>query len=301
MPIIAGKPFPMNANTSEPIKGTSILIRLLTARDIGFGMWLKEQAGWNQTEADWHRCLALEPDGCFVAELDRTPVGTTTTCVFGSVAWVAMVLVEASVRGRGIGRALMEAALAYLKGRAVRTIRLDATPLGKPLYESLGFVSQFTLTRYAGVLPDPQRPVAGVEPVQRDQVAELVAVDRAVTGTDRHKLLFRLYEERPDSFRMVRSHGRLTGFLSARPHAHALQVGPCVGTAEAAALLFADHQDRYAGERVVMDIPIDNPVATGLAERLGLAPTRQLLRMGWGEPVVEQIERLWISYGPEKG
>jgi GNAT superfamily N-acetyltransferase len=291
----------MNRSTSEFIKETSICIRPLTAGDIGLGMWLKEQAGWNQTEADWQRCLALEPDGCFVAELNGTPVGTTTTCMFGRVAWVAMVLVEPSVRGRGIGRALMEAALAYLKGRDARTIRLDATPLGKPLYEKLGFVSQFPLTRYAGVLSDPLQAVAGVEPVQPDQVPELVELDRTITGTDRCKLLLRLYEERPESFRIVRGQGRVRGLVSARSRAHALQVGPCVGGAEAAALLFADTQDRYAGHRVVMDIPNDNDVATRHAERLGLAPTRQFLRMCWGESVLEQIEGLWVSYGPEKG
>jgi hypothetical protein len=264
-------------------------------------MRLKEQAGWNQTEADWQRCLALEPYGCFVAEWDGTPVGTTTTCIFGPVAWVAMVLVEASVRGRGIGRALMEAALAYLESRAVRTIRLDATPLGKPLYEKLGFESQFTLTRYDGVLQPVATPTGAVEPVGPDGVVELVALDRAVTRTDRGKLLLRLYEEKPESFRAVRSQGRVTGFVSARPRAHAFQIGPCIATAAAGPLLFADTQGRYAGQRVVMDIPNDNQAALRQAEQMGLAPTRQLLRMGRGEPVQEQVERLWVSYGPEKG
>src|SRR5712692_11935001 len=106
-----------------------ISIRRMTAADIPFGMGLKEQAGWNQTEADWQRCLELEPAGCFVAELDGTPVGTTTTCIFGPVAWVAMVLVEAAFRNRGIGTTLMRYALAFLDERGVRTVRLDATPL----------------------------------------------------------------------------------------------------------------------------------------------------------------------------
>ena len=68
-----------------------IAIRLMTTRDVPLGMRLKEQAGWNQTEADWRRFLHLEPDGCFVAELDGVPVATTTTCVFGTTAWIAMV------------------------------------------------------------------------------------------------------------------------------------------------------------------------------------------------------------------
>jgi hypothetical protein len=66
-------------------------------------------------------------------------------------------------------------------------------------------------------------------------------------------------------------------------------------------LLFADVQRLYAGKRVVMDIPSDNQAATQRAKQMGLTPTRQLLRMCRGEPVLERIENLWVSYGPEKG
>src|SRR5437764_6600293 len=96
-------------------------IRVMSAADIPFGMRLKQQAGWNQLEADWRRYLDLQPDGCFVAELDGQPVGTAATSLFGSVAWIALVLVDNAVRGRGIGTALMERALAFLDQRGVRT------------------------------------------------------------------------------------------------------------------------------------------------------------------------------------
>src|SRR5262249_6423074 len=103
-------------------------IRTMTPADIPLGMRLKAQNGWNQLEADWKRLLAMEPDGCFVAETDGVGVGTACTCVFGPVAWVAMVLVDAERRKQGIGTALMEHTLAYLEGRGVRSVRLDATP-----------------------------------------------------------------------------------------------------------------------------------------------------------------------------
>src|SRR4051794_33231462 len=47
-----------------------IRIRHMTLADVPLGMRLKTAAGWNQVEADWLRMLALEPDGCFVAEWD---------------------------------------------------------------------------------------------------------------------------------------------------------------------------------------------------------------------------------------
>src|SRR5437660_10527540 len=95
--------------------------------DIPLGLRLKAQAAWNQLEADWLRFLDLQPDGAFVAECDGTPAGTVATCVFGPVAWVAMVLVDTALRGRGLGRALMERALHFLDGAGVQTGRLDAT------------------------------------------------------------------------------------------------------------------------------------------------------------------------------
>ena len=122
-------------------------IRTMTNDDVPLGMHLRDQAGFNQTEADWRRFLDLEPDGCFVAELDGEPVGTVTNCVFDRVGWIAMLLVDRGVRGRGIGTRLTEHALAYLDARGVFSVRLDATPRGRPVYEKLGFAAEYELAR----------------------------------------------------------------------------------------------------------------------------------------------------------
>src|ERR1051325_10661312 len=118
-------------------------IRTMTPGDIPFAMRLKAQNGWNQLDADWQRQLALEPTGSFVAELGGQPVGTACACVFGDIAWVNFVLVDQVQRGQGIGAALMRHVLAWLDERGVPTIRLDATPLGQPVYAKLGFVGDF--------------------------------------------------------------------------------------------------------------------------------------------------------------
>jgi GNAT superfamily N-acetyltransferase len=257
-----------------------IRIRAMTAEDVPVVLHLRELAGWNQREADVRRLLDLEPDGCFLAEWAGRPAGTATTCVFGPVAWVAMVLVEPALRGRGIGTALMEHALAYLDRRQVPTVRLDATPLGQPIYEKLGFVTEYRLARYQGKLPAGE-PLAQLEPVRPEQLEEVARLDREVTSTDRRKLLFRLFEERPGEMRMVRRDGRVD--------------------AEAGPLLLADACRRHAGEAVFLDIPEDNRPATALAAEWGLTVQRHLLRMVRGVPIREDVGQLWASSGPEKG
>src|SRR6516225_9905811 len=101
-----------------------IHIRPMTAADLALGLRLSEAAGWNQIPADWQRFLDLQLDGCFVAEFDGAAVGTTTTCILGSVAWIAMVLVDEAARGRGVGTASMRHALRFLDERGVATVRL---------------------------------------------------------------------------------------------------------------------------------------------------------------------------------
>lgn len=275
-------------------------IRLMTPADVPFGMSLKVQAGWNQLEADWRRFLDLQPEGCFVAEYEGQAAGTLTTCIFGPIAWIAMVLVSASLRNRGIGRSLMTHALAWLEEQGVRSVRLDATPLGQPLYERLGFVADYRLARYEGTLPAVPAS-AGTEAVQPAHLDEIAACDWQVTRTERGRLLRRLYEEWPAAMRQVRAEGRLAGFIAARRGARAVQIGPCCASREAGPLLFAHARQAFAGEQVFIDIPIGNSAAVAEAEASELRVQRYLLRMTRGEPVHERIGALWASSGPEKG
>ncbi len=277
-----------------------IRLRRMTAADVPFGMELKAQSGWNQTEADWQRCLALEPDGCFVAEWNGTPAGTTTTCVFSPVAWVAMVLVRPELRGRGIGKALMEHALAYLNEQGVQTIRLDATALGQPLYEKLGFIAQFTLDRFEGILPH-HAPLVQVRPGRSADMGNLLDLDRKTTATDRSKLLELLISEAPAELRLVERRGQIAGFLLTRQGSNALQIGPGIADQTAGPLLLADVCSRHAGRRVYVDVPAANHEATRTVRGLGLTVQRQLTRMSRGVLIQENLETLWASSGPEKG
>ena len=276
-------------------------IRGMTVADIPLGMRLKEQAGWNQVEGDWRRLLDLQPDGCFVAELDGAPAGTVTTCRFGLVAWVAMMLVDRSFRSHGIGRALMSRAVGDLDSAGIRTIRLDATPLGQPLYESLDFVAEATFARYVGVLPPADAPPKLQEMKASEVLDRLTALDLLVTGTDRGRLLRRLANEYPDLLRVAIETGEIAGFLLARPGSKDTRIGPCIAGERAGPVLLDDARRMYAGKAATIDIPIVNAPATALVGSWGLEVSSFLTRMSRGLRVKEDLSRLWASAGPEKG
>jgi GNAT superfamily N-acetyltransferase len=278
-----------------------IRIRHMTTADIPFGMGLKDAEGWNQLASDWQRFLALEPEGCFVAECAGEPAGTTTTCVFGSVAWIAMVLVKKEMRGRGVGRALIEHALAFLEGRGVSTVRLDATPYGQPLYAKMGFQTQFTLLRYEGTphLQGTEFPSLAAKPWEH---AELLAYDREVTRTDRRKLIEQWFADRSvDLFVLSDREPSAKGYIATRPGSRAWHIGPCIASPAAGPRLLTAAVGWRKRERVIVDTPLANEAAQQIVETHGLQKQRELVRMCRGAPVSERLDELWASSGPEMG
>ena len=130
----------------------SVEIKLLSDVHLPEALWLTEQAQWNQTERDWRRLLQSPPKGCFGAFLDGRLIGTVTTVAYGTeLAWIGMMLVDPDYRRRGLGTRLMQAVLEHLQRIGAASIKLDATPAGRPLYESMGFRPEGLVERWEGM------------------------------------------------------------------------------------------------------------------------------------------------------
>ena len=277
-----------------------IKIRQMTIDDVQLGLKLTRQAGWNQTEPDLLRFLKMEPEGCFVAEFGGRSVGTTTTCVFDSTAWIAMVLVDVDVRGKGIGTELLKYSLNYLDERKVKTVRLDATSAGQPIYEKLGFTPEYQLARFEGIAPSGKKGKL-VSKAAPALYASIIEFDKLMTGTNRGKMLSRFFEEFPEDIRVIQHGDKIEGFILTRPGANAIQIGPCIATIETGSVLLSNALSRCAGESVFIDIPVDNANAMKIVESSGLIIQRYFMRMYRGELVRDNIEAIWSSSGPEKG
>ena len=279
-----------------------IEIRAMTAGDIRLGMRLKDRAGWNQTPADWQRFLDLEPEGCFVAELDGQPVGTTTTCILGKVGWIAMVLVDEPARHRGVATRLVQHAVDYLRRQQVPAVRLDATALGRPVYERLGFVAEYELDRLAGQGSVAENHDSRVVLASREDADSLALLDERITGTQRRRLLKRLLEENPRCAGKVVVDSVVQGYVMVRDGSRATFIGPAVASGPDVGCALLDWAlQRCAGQPVFVDIPCANTAAIQWASSRALVAQRRFTRMCLGPPVREQPEQLWASSGPEKG
>ncbi len=284
----------------------SLRIRLLTRADLPFADGVRDLAGWNQTIEDWERFLALEPDGCFLAEWEGRPAGTATTIQYGTaLAWIGMLLVHPDHRRRGIGRALLERALDHLRDRGVRTVKLDATPLGEPLYASLGFKTEWTLARWSGRVPAPRASLsgAGLRSWGEADLGEIGELDGTVFGVSRRRLLARLRARSVAALVLESAPGTLAGFGLLRPGARALYLGPVVAASDDAGLSLVENLVARSEDRPIFwDIPDPNGAAVAWAERHGFTVQRRLTRMFCGGNLAPgDPRRQFAISGPETG
>ena len=252
------------------------MIRRMTKDDIPAGMRLKESAGWNQTEQDWATVLDVEPEGCWVYEVDGTVAGATTAVCYGQdLAWIGMVLVLPEFRRRGIARSLMQHTLAFTEARGVDCVKLDATNMGRPLYLDLGFEDEAPIERWGTVVesPAPATTDSGDPPPLTDG-ADIVALDRKAFGADRAALLGLLADRYGQPWTLPGA------YLMSRPGSNARFLGPCVAErTEDAGRLIRFLLNRHPGEPVFWDLLPDNQEVRSLAEALGFEPKRRLARM----------------------
>ncbi len=256
----------------------------LAPQDAPAAMRLSTAAGWNQTECDWRRIMELEPEGCFGLVADDELVATaTTTCYGRELAWIGMVLTDPAYRGRGYARKLMEHSLEYLQERRVAWVKLDATDMGRPLYEHLGFADETRIERWklseapASVGPSGLRPGFGQAP---EEFRLDPALDREAFGADRAALI-----EKLSGIEAASSGG---GYALGRPGRVAQFFGPCVArNPEDAQRLLGWFLSRHPGEAVYWDLLPENREARRIAEEFAFERQRQLVRMamrGHGEP-----------------
>ena len=286
-------------------------IRPMTGADVTFADSLRVHAGWNQTPADWERLLAMEPDGCFIAEWNGVPAGTATTTVYGKeLAWIGMVLVHPDLRRRGIGQALLKGCIDHLHGRGVRCIKLDATPLGQPVYEGLGFESERTLTRWErSGLPIYSEDSSTKLHLRYWQDGDAVSVNRLDTmafGVSRGQLLEALAKQ---SYRHVVAEsesGEVVGYGLMRQGSRALYLGPVVAESPNTGIqLFQTlvvENNGQARDAIYWDIPDRNAAAVEWAMAHGFTVQRTLTRMHLGENAApgDDLKQFAIS-GPEMG
>ncbi|MEU1082257.1 GNAT family N-acetyltransferase [Streptomyces sp. NPDC005908] len=217
----------------------SLPIRRLTLRDLSACADLSEDRGWPREEHKWGLLLAAArgygidaPDGGLAAACVVTEYGPRDQ---PSLAAIGMVLVAERHSRHGIGRRLMRHVVAEA---GTTPLTLYATPLGRPLYEELGFKVSGQAEMLRGRFVLGHRTDIRTRTATADDLPGILRLDEEVFGADRTHIVTRL-PAFADQLRVAEDDGRLIGYAAAWPNMDTHVVGPLIArdTATAQALI----------------------------------------------------------------
>lgn len=280
-------------------------LRRMELSDMDSLMKLKNAEGWNQLPEDWALLINYRKAVNLVALLDNRIVGSVTALNYANkVAWIGMMLVEKDYRGRGIGKALMLEVIHKLS--TCGSVKLDATPAGRPLYLKLGFKDEYELYRMSNPAVSkasaPDR-AGKAEKIKASDIPEIANFDKQVFGADRIELITRLYENYPELAWVYKFHGRVAGFCLGRKGQHFTQIGPVnASSAALAEMLLESAINQLSGQAAAVDIPADKPRTRQWLESRGFKALRPFERMYLRQnPHPGKRENLYLIAGPELG
>ncbi|MEQ8145776.1 GNAT family N-acetyltransferase [Streptomyces sp. OP7] len=260
----------------------SLPIRRLTLRDLTACADLSEDRRWPREEHKWGLLLAAAkgygidaPDGGLAAACVVTEYGPREQ---PSLAAIGMVLVAERHSRQGIGRRLMRHVVAEA---GTTPLTLYATPLGRPLYEELGFKVTGRAEMLRGRFAPGGRTDIRTRTATADDLPGILRLDEEVFGADRTHIVTRL-PAFADQLRVAEDDGGLIGYAAAWPNMDTHVVGPLIArdTATAQALIasLAAHTHRP----LRTDIDVRHEELLGWAKDHGLSTVAHNAVMTYG-------------------
>jgi len=118
--------------------------------------------------------------------IDNKIAGVGTTIRHMDTAWLAMIIVHPAYRNHGAGKAITKALIESLEEKQYKTIQLDATDLGYPVYLKNGFEVQAEYMHFKCENYNKDQPVSPfIVPFHEQYRKEILELDRKVSGEGR--------------------------------------------------------------------------------------------------------------------
>jgi GNAT superfamily N-acetyltransferase len=202
-------------------------IRRMRESEIDFALRCTTKEDWrSETRESFESFFEFDAEGCFIAESNDRSIGICVATSYGSDGFIGELIVIEEMRGRGVGRQLLEHAIHYLESRGAQNIFLDGDLPAVPLYERVGFRKICRSLRFTGRIRGKSRP--NVRPMMAADLEAIRAMDREAFGADRFFFLDRRFERHPELCRVSTIRNTPTGFIMGLPGRDILSVGPWI-------------------------------------------------------------------------
>lgn len=228
--------------------------------------------GWNDIRKVFLQFIGYDFFYPVKAVFQNKIIGVGEALINQDSAWIGVIVVDKSLRNKGIGTYISNYLSKYLSSKKIKTQMLLATPIGQSVYEKLGFkhVSDYVFLKReqkkAWRLENEK--IISYDPKYFEQIA---ALDKLAMGEDRSEILKYFTE---DALLFVDE--ELKGFYM--PH-----LGDGLIIAKNHEAGFELLKNKWAKKSELIILPQENIEIIEFAESHGFKPFRYAARMILGQ------------------
>lgn len=232
-----------------------------------------------------------------VARHRRKTVGYGSLVAYESIGWIGFMGTEPGLQGRGIGAAIMEHLLHLAEQLGLKTLKLDATNLGKKLYSGFGFREEYParMCEVPGLCSRGTRRDSAGGVKFADQMPDwCLSMDRRAFGDNRSPLIVAALRH---GAKLLLIEKRGFGLLDGKKLGPVVAADPGTamgivrsGSALGAGLIYVPHHP---------GLPREFLAGLKLLDEDG--PITCCTRMYLGEPVEQELDLTYADYSAATG
>lgn len=257
-------------------------LRVMSVDEAPAVMTLLHKIGWNHSLEQIQQNISWGGSGSFCLAFDQEIVATAIALKYSErLAWVGLVVSDPAYQRRGFARRLMNHVMEYLS--AVESVMLDASVLGFPLYDNMGFKSLYKINAYVRE-PEHFDTSPDIRPMAASDLPTVIAMDADMIGLPRPQVINWLFETGKAFVATERE--TITGFTFVKWNADLVRLAAWNARDRATAQLLMQVGSNLALEKGLtyrIDVPEPNNQARDIVTRNGLSIERYVTRMVYGQ------------------
>jgi len=190
-----------SVQSSQWTNSSQLCIHLLSEKDAVAAFQISSKLHWGNTVENWQQDISSSKVYAFgITHLKsdgKELIATAVAVPFENKIRMMDILVHADYQRQGFGKTLFKRLLKSISTLKSPCIELEASSLGKPMYEQFGFKVDYEVSSFSKKIDkDASRAQKTVEipSISQEQLNQVIELDRKAFGASRANLISHLYK-----------------------------------------------------------------------------------------------------------